>query len=596
MVERPLPHYSKIRLPASADDLINDKLPQTEYRIVHDESDSDEIEEVVEALSRCTVHNKHNEDNNNETVLKLKAFLTQITTDSGINDQYTIYPMNAKRIGNESALKLYKMLKIEDIQNELQYLFFLLNDANYRQLNNGMYYTMMVANPRERYTAGRYLNELKDNQLESNLMSIFAKLRNTDQFWRQPSNNVKCMTLHYGPATWFLTLSPSERKWSDLAEYLRDMNSDKEKLGISELIAYDPLPITHESMAKYTHLSDMVLKTLREKLKNFDLFIIDEVSMISNVTLMFINLRLCEIFDTTDTDDGFFGRKHILLFGDLLQLPPVKEQFPFVKMSRSEIQKYLSTMGGSDLWRLFEYDELLINMRQRCDNTYREILSRIRIGLVTDSDINVLQSRKINFKGSCDERLNELCTYMNQLPVDTICLLPTCYLCTTLNTAMLDKINGDEILLIAEDDVDCAPAMKKKVHKILKDKDEKVSETAGIERVIAIKIGAKVMIRRNIDITLGLVNGTIGIVIAIHRSIDGNRIDSVTIVTSDNKQVIITRVDIKFEVFHKIVVHRKQFPLSLSYGITVHKSQGITCKNAMMDLGTTISVNGFTRF
>ncbi|KYQ47273.1 hypothetical protein ALC60_13706 [Trachymyrmex zeteki] len=105
-------------------------------------------------------------------------------------------------------------------------------------------------------------------------------------------------------------------------------------------------------------------------------------------------------------------------------------------------------------------------MRQRCGNTYRELLSRIRIGLVTDSDINVLESRKVNFKGSsCDERLNELCTYMNQLPVDTICLLPTCYLCTTLNTAMLNKIDGDEILLIAEDDIDCAPAMKKKCTK-----------------------------------------------------------------------------------------------------------------------------------
>ncbi|KYN11189.1 ATP-dependent DNA helicase PIF1, partial [Trachymyrmex cornetzi] len=219
-------------------------------------------------------------------------------------------------------------------------------------------------------------------------------------------------------------------------------------------------------------------------------------------------------------------------------------------------------------------------MRQRCDNTYREILSRIRIGLVTDSDINVLQSRKVNIKGSnCDERLNELCIYMNQLPVDIICLLPTCYLCTILNTAMLDEIDGDEILLITEDD--------KKVHKILKDKDEKVSETAGIERVIAIKIGAKVTIRRNINVTLGLVNGTIDNVVAINRSVDENRIDSVTIVTSDNKQVTITRVDVKFEVFHKIVVHRKQFSLSFSYGITVHK-RGITCKNAMMDLGTSV--------
>ncbi|XP_029173510.1 uncharacterized protein LOC114942334, partial [Nylanderia fulva] len=353
------------------------------------------------------------------------------------------------------------------------------------------------------------------------------------------------------------------------------------------------LPVSHESTPKYTQLSDMVLKTLRDKLKNVELFIIDEVSMISNVTLMFINLRLCEIFDTTDTDDGFFGRKHILLFGDLLQLPPVKGQFSFVKMSRSEIQKYLGTMGGCDLWRLFEYDELLINMRQRCDNTYRDILSRIRIGLVTDSDINVLQSRKINFKeSSCDERLNELCTYMNQLPIDTICLLPTCYLCKVLNTAMLDKIDSDEILLIAEDDVDCAPAMKKKVHKILEDKDDKVSETAGIERVIAIKIGAKVMIRRNIDVTLGLVNGTIGNVVAVNRSADGNRIDSIKIVISDNKEIAITKVDIKFEVFHKLVVHRKQFPLSLSYGITIHKSQGITCNNAMMDLGTTVFSDG----
>ena len=150
-------------------------------------------------------------------------------------------------------------------------------------------------------------------------------------------------------------------------------------------------------------------------------------------------------------------------------------------------------MDGSDLWRLriFDYDELLINMRQRCDNIYHNILSRIRIGLVMDSDVNVLQSRKIHFKGSsCNERLNELCTYMNQLPVDTICLLLTCYLCKVLNTTMFNKIDDDKIVLIAEDDVDCAPTMKKRVHKILEDK-YKVSETADIERVIAIKIGAE---------------------------------------------------------------------------------------------------------
>ena len=59
---------------------------------------------------------------------------------------------------------------------------------------------------------------------------------------------------------------------------------------------------------------------------------------------------------------------------------------------------------------------------------------------------------------------------------------------------MLNKIDGNGILLIAEDDVDCATAMKKSMHKILEGKDNKVSEKAGIKKVIVIKIAAKVMI------------------------------------------------------------------------------------------------------
>jgi len=51
------PHYSEIRLPASSNDLINDKLQETEYRIVGDENDSDEIDEVIE---NTVQHNKDN--------------------------------------------------------------------------------------------------------------------------------------------------------------------------------------------------------------------------------------------------------------------------------------------------------------------------------------------------------------------------------------------------------------------------------------------------------------------------------------------------------------------------------------------------------
>ena len=53
--------------------------------------------------------------------------------------------------------------------------------------------------------------------------------------------------------------------------------------------------------------------------------------MISNITLLYIHKRLEEIFDTSDFDDGWFGKKHVLLFGDLLQLPPVHEAPPYEK-------------------------------------------------------------------------------------------------------------------------------------------------------------------------------------------------------------------------------------------------------------------------
>jgi len=60
--------------------------------------------------------------------------------------------------------------------------------------------------------------------LESNLNTIFSTLRNTEQYWRKPRNDLNCMIQHYGPTTWFLTLSPSEWLWDDLGQYIREVN------------------------------------------------------------------------------------------------------------------------------------------------------------------------------------------------------------------------------------------------------------------------------------------------------------------------------------------------------------------------------------
>jgi len=52
---------------------------------------------------------------------------------------------------------------------------------------------------------------------------------------------LNAMSFHYGPATWYLTLSPSEWSWHDMGDYLRKLNPDLSSLSISALVAADPI-------------------------------------------------------------------------------------------------------------------------------------------------------------------------------------------------------------------------------------------------------------------------------------------------------------------------------------------------------------------
>ena len=58
---------------------------------------------------------------------------------------------------------------------------------------------------------------------------------------------------------------------------------------------------------------------MRRSMSNLRLLIIDEVSMLSNLNLAYVHLRLEEIFGR----DQWFGGVNVLFVGDILQLPPV---------------------------------------------------------------------------------------------------------------------------------------------------------------------------------------------------------------------------------------------------------------------------------
>jgi len=141
----------------------------------------------------------------------------------------------------------------------------------------------------------------------------------------------------------------------------------------------------------------------------------------------------------------------------------------------------MGSLNVVNLWiTLFDYDKLTTNMRQE-DKSFRQLLSRTPTGLVTKSDCEILESRKISFKGdSFESRLNKLCIFINNLLLNGVYLLPTCHMCDILNTAMLNRIIEKEIILVAEDTIDCIPYVKKKVLKVLSHNDDDNSKTAGL--------------------------------------------------------------------------------------------------------------------
>lgn len=66
------------------------------------------------------------------------------------------------------------------------------------------------------------------------------------------------MIQHYGPATWFLTLSPSEYLWSDLIEYLREVNPTMTDASDNFLIATDPVSVSRFMDNKFRAMLDFI--------------------------------------------------------------------------------------------------------------------------------------------------------------------------------------------------------------------------------------------------------------------------------------------------------------------------------------------------
>ena len=102
--------------------------------------------------------------------------------------------------------------------------------------------------------------------------------------------------------------------------------------------------------------------------------------------------------------------------------------------------------------------------------------------------------------------------------------------------------------------------------------------TAGLEAVLHIAVGARVMLRRNTITSLGLVNGALFTVVAIG-------VHKVTVKFDHmSTEYKIERVKTRFLVMRRVYIFRAQFPLIFAYAVTIHRCQGLSLDCAMMDL------------
>ena len=145
-----------------------------------------------------------------------------------------------------------------------------------------------------------------------------------------------------------------------------------------------------------------------------------------------------------------------------------------------------------DLWRVFCIAELTKVMGQREGNQFIQIINKIRKGNCDEEVETILKSRF--FSRSSD-----------QFPKNALHVLAENPPVNEHNQTMLDKIESQLIIVPAIDILskDCninIESLQKR----------KLSETGNLASLLKFKVGAQIMLTKNIDIDDKLVNGALG--------------------------------------------------------------------------------------
>jgi type II secretory pathway predicted ATPase ExeA/DNA-binding NarL/FixJ family response regulator len=319
----------------------------------------------------------------------------------------------------------------------------------------------------------------------------------------------------------------------------------------------DPSGTVSDSGAFYTQNSLVrkhPLNSVRKQvLRDVDLLIIDEVSMLRADVLDAIDFRLKHARRNYNQP---FGGVQVLMIGDLFQLPPIVRDHEWDVLRN--IYRSVWFFEAQALQQSgFVYIELDKIFRQQGDKFIR-ILNNLRNNTPSEDDISELNKHFLleNEIGKLDEVVT-LTTHNHKAD--------------KMNGAALQGLKTKEFIYSAELDGDFPPSMYP------------------VEESISLKVGAQIMFIKNDSSDGAYFNGKLAKVVRLESDkiaviMAGEKTEYVLKKEKwENRKYVLDETSKELE--EDIVGSFTQYPVKLAWAITVHKSQGLTFDKAIIDVG-----------
>jgi len=330
-----------------------------------------------------------------------------------------------------------------------------------------------------------------------------------------------------------------------------------------------PIKVGHNSMCNFTKQSGTA-----ELLRQASLIIWDEVAMTKRQAVETLDRSLQDIMESSLP----FGGKVMVFGGDFRQVLPV-----MTRGTRAQITE--ATLQRSYLWENIRKIRLSRNMRAQSDPWFSEYLLRIGNGTeetigddyvrlpndivigYTDTEVAVQTLIEHVFPS-----LEENATSASYMSTRAILSTKNEHV-DKLNTMMIDNFPGESTVFYSFDSVDDDSHNHYPIDFL-----NSITPNGLPPHELKLKINCPVILLRNLDPNNGLCNGTRLMV----RALQANAIDA-QIVGGQHvgKRVFIPRIPMapSDDMSLPFKFKRQQFPVRLSFAMTINKSQGQTIPN-----------------